>query len=461
MSNQHINLRQWTVHSGLEPTVRIGVVLVEDAMDTIALRLPAAEYSIVDADGATRVASGARILVKIAGEGAVSLVVNDEPAKASAKWVISPKVSSVPKRGDGILVRDVVAGRGFHWQKHVDQTLAGTIEILPEAKALVLVNELPLEAYLAGVITSEMSSKCPAEFLRAQCVTARSWLLAFTEPKHHHTPFDRCNDDCCQRYQGTGDLSDGATDAAESTRGLVLMAAGKVVDANYSKSCGGIVELPEYVWGAHKPGLGPAVDAPDSSGVHKFVPVTDANLNEYLTGDWIKTTDVYCSPHVIPEDQLGQYLGRVDETGHYFRWRVKYSHDELLGMLKKKMPELAGMTRFEDLRVTERGVSGRAISIVLSFLDGKGQPTEVKVRDQYRIRQILHASFLFSSAFQVESERDGAGRCTSITLVGAGWGHGAGLCQIGALGMSLCGKDFKSIVKQYFPEAELKKLYGN
>jgi SpoIID/LytB domain protein len=457
--SDRVSLQQWHVHSNAEPLVRIGVVLAEDAMTAIEFRLPGDEYIVLSDGGEKVVGKNVRVSAKLENNR-VALAIGDQPAKPAAKWTIVPQSPRIPKRADGILVRDVVAGRGFHWQKHVDQTIAGALEILPNGDSLILVNELPLEMYLAGVITSEMSSKCPPEFLRAQCVTARSWLLAFTEPKHHGQPFDRCNDDCCQRYQGTGDLSDVATDAAESTRGLVLMAAGKVVDANYSKSCGGIVELPEHVWGAHKPGLGPAVDAPVSSTVHKFVPVTDDNLHEYLTGDWIKSTDVYCSPHVIPEDKLGQYLGRVDESGHYFRWTVKYTHEELLAMLKRKLPQAAEMTKFTDLRVTNRGVSGRAMRIVLSFLDASGKPVDVNVHDQYRIRQILHASFLFSSAFQVETERDAQGNCKSITLVGAGWGHGAGLCQIGALGMSICGHDFKKIVRQYFPEAELRKLYA-
>jgi stage II sporulation protein D len=122
--------------------------------------------------------------------------------------------------------------------------------------------------------------------------------------------------------------------------------------------------------------------------------------------------------------------------------------------------EAAQMNRLTDLRVTKRGVSGRAIEIIIAFTDNAGQPQQLKVPDQYRIRQILHKSFLFSSAFAVQIDRDTSGNPAAFTLRGAGWGHGAGLCQIGALGMALCGVDHERIVKHYFPGAELKKLYG-
>lgn len=440
--------------------VRIGVVLAEDAMPTIEMQVPDAAYELAAAGKPPGTIRAARVSVRLDG-GAICLAVNDEPAQTAAGWALAPKQPRPPVRGDGLLVKGVVAGRGFHWQKHVDQTLAGRIDLVPGAGGIILVNELPLEAYLAGVITSEMSSRCPLEFLQAQCITARSWLLAMTEPKHDAEPFDRCNDDCCQRYQGTGDLSDTAVEAAESTRGMALVAAdGRVVDANYSKSCGGVAELPEHVWGVHKPGLAELVDAPVNSVARRFLPVTDENLNEYLEGDWLRETDVYCSPRVVPEDQLGQYLGRVDETGRYFRWSVRYAHDELVDMLRRKLPEAADMVRLSDLRVTKRGVSGRATEIVIAYLDAHGGRRELPVPDQYRIRQILHKSFLFSSAFAVRIERDAAGLFKAVTLRGAGWGHGAGFCQIGALGMSLCGIDHARIVRHYFPGADLKRLYG-
>jgi stage II sporulation protein D len=437
-------LRQWTTDSAVEPAVRIGVVLAEDQMQSIELH----------PDEKTTV------MVRLDGD-ALAVSTNGGEAQRMPSWSHEPASRQTPTRGQGAFVKNIVAGRGFHWQKRVDQTLAGKLEVLPSPDGLILVNELPLEWYLAGVITSEMSSKCPIEFLRAQCTTARSWLLAFTEPKHRGQPFDRCNDDCCQRYQGTGDLSDVAVNAVESTRGLCLVAEGKVVDANYSKSCGGIVELPEHVWSARKPGLGPMVDAPAESVAWKFMPISDANLNEYLSGDWLKETDIYCSDKVVPEEQLKQFLGRVDEAGSYFRWTVRYTHDELLEMLKSKnLPQAGEIARLTDLRVLRRGISGRAMQIAIAYVDRAGAAQEVIVRDQYRIRQLLHKSFLFSSAFAPTVERDASGTMKSLTLRGAGWGHGTGLCQIGALGMSLRGLKHDQIVLHYFPTAELKKIYA-
>jgi SpoIID/LytB domain protein len=431
--------------SGKEPGVRIGIVLPEDSMRSIEIQIDPRTTVVATLDG-----------------NALSISLNGAPPGRAASWSHAPEHPSTPKKSDGTLVKGIIAGRGFHWQNRVDQTLAGKIDVLPSPHGLILVNELPLEWYLAGVITSEMSSKCPIEFLRAQCITARSWLLAFTEPKHTGQPFDRCNDDCCQRYQGTGDLSEQAVEAVESTRGLCLVAEGKVVDANYSKSCGGVAEVPEHVWGVRKPGLGPLVDAPAGSVAEKFMPVTDQNIGEYLNGDWLQSTDVYCSPGVVPEDQLGQYLGRVDESGRYFRWTLSYAHDELRDLLQSKHGAgLEDAKQIIDLRVTNRGISGRAMEIVFTIVDASGTQRDVTVRDQYRIRQLLHKSFLFSSAFAVEINRDAAGAAKHFTLRGAGWGHGAGLCQIGALGMSLRGISHEKIVLHYFPGAQLRKLYGS
>jgi len=442
MGNQTVRIRSWKPASGVEPLVRVGVVLEADEMQAIDLQTPAPIRVRLDGD---------MLIVETPGK----------PAERIARYTFSPADHGAMRRGGGVLVKGVVAGRGFHWQKRVDQTLAGQIEILPRPRGLVLVNTIPLESYLACVVTSEMSSACPINFLRAQTIAARSWLLALTESKHDDEPFDRCNDDCCQRYQGTGDLSDVAIEAVQSTRGMVLTADdGKlIVDANYSKSCGGVVEIPEHIWGKRKPGLAALVDAPAGSNAQRFLPVTDENLREYLAGDWLAQTDVYCSPRVVPEDQLGKYLGRVDESGEYFRWTIRYSHDELLELLRAKLPEAAGIARIDDLRVTKRGVSGRATEIVIAGADASGGAESITIKDQYRIRQTLHKSFLYSSAFAVTIERDGDGKMKSLTLRGAGWGHGAGLCQIGALGMALQGIDHETIVKHYFPAAELRRVY--
>lgn len=457
------NIRSWRRDSGREPAVRIGVVIEADAMPSIELRVPDDAYELLPEGTGAEMVRDVRITTRAAGD-AVALVIGDGPSRVARSWSLAPGQPRPLCRGAGVLVRDVVAGRGFHWHKRVDQTLAGRLELFSRPGGLILVNEVPLETYLAGVITAEMSSRCPHEFLRAQCIVARSWLLAFTEPKHDAEPFDRCNDDCCQRYQGTGDLGENALDAVAVTRGQALLSPeGDVVDANYSKSCGGVVELPEHVWGIHKPGLATLVDAPGGSAAQRFRTVTDDNIAEYVEGDWLRQTDVYCSPRVVPEEDLGRYLGRVDESGRYFRWAVRYRREELEELLRRKLPEAADMALLRGLRVTRRGVSGRALEIALDVEGRSGVREEIRVPDQYRIRQVLHDRFLYSSAFAVRIDRDlgsADGASRTITLRGAGWGHGAGMCQIGALGMSLRGLDHGQILAHYFPQAVRKAVYS-
>lgn len=462
-----LNLRDWTLDAGREPTVRIGVILDEDACDTVHLALPAEPCAATFGDRAE--ASGleprARLEVRLAGD-TLAVRIADQPAKhAAALRLIGADLTQrspgLAEPGSGILVRDVIAGRGFHWQKKLDQTLAGVVELLPGQRGIVLVNELPLENYLAGVITAEMSGACPADLLKAQCIVARCWLLALTEPKHEGEPFDRCNDDCCQRYQGTGDLSPTAIAAAGDTRGLVLLdPTGSVLDANYAKSCGGISELPRHVWGHDKPGLSAIVDAPKRELEHRFLPITESNLDDYLDGRWIGFTKMYCSPKVVSPEEIGRYLGRVDEVDDYFRWTVAYRREELEQLLREKLAEARDLARLHDLRVTARGVSGRASAVELQWEDAAGKLITACLDSEYRIRQVLHPKFLYSSAFAIRMERDPLGELSRVTLRGAGWGHGVGMCQIGALGMALQGIDYQTICRHYYPETQWANAYG-
>ena len=201
-----------------------------------------------------------------------------------------------------------------------------------------MVNALPLEHYLSGVISGEMSGDCPAAFLESQCLVARSWVLAHTEAKHTELPIDCCNDDCCQRYHGTMDLTEAVLRAVESTRGRVLIDGDhRVVDANYAKCCGGVIESPENVWSVRKPGQRAAFDGPAESEAARFMPVTEDNLDDYLTGGWLAGTDVFCSPNVVDYHELSRYLGKVDVGGAYFRWRVRYDREDLERILHAKL----------------------------------------------------------------------------------------------------------------------------
>lgn len=360
-----------------------------------------------------------------------------------------------------LIIEDVPAGRGFHWQSTRTQHFTGAIDILHDPRGLMVVNELRLEDYLAGVITAEMSSACPAKFLQAQCITARSWLLARGERKHEHEPFDRCNDDCCQRFQGETDISAEAARAVADTAGKVLLTPhGRVLDANYSKCCGGISETPRCVWGVDKPGLSSVVDASAESIARRFAPLREEQLAAFLLQDWHAGAGVYCSPSVVSPDDLRRFLGPVDVIDDYFRWTCQTTGRAMAENLRRTIPAAAHIDTIRDLRVLERGVSGRVLRLEIGGADENGESRSIVLGNQYDIRLGLHEKFLFSSALLMEFDRGVCGEVGQVTMHGAGWGHGVGLCQIGALGMALQGHDSTAILRHYFPQSRLTTAYA-
>lgn len=466
MSTQTCDLASWRLDIRAEPVIRIGVVLPADAMQSIRIIVPDLDYTLL-CDGRARTTLRRVRIEALVHEDGVAVRANDAVVGAAREVTLSPAGHAVLERGAGLCLQGVIAGRGFHWQKRIHPTLSGDIEIRAHAGALLVINELPLEPYLAGVIAGEMSGRCPIAFLKSQCIVARAWVLARTESKHADLPIHRCNDDCCQRYLGTLDLTESVLEAVRSTRGQVLVADdGAVLDANYAKCCGGITEAPEHVWFSRKPGLHAAVDAPEGSDLHGFMPVTEDNLEGYLRGSWIETTDAHCGPNVVPREDLGQYLGKVDESADYFRWRLRYHREELEQIINQKLPATGAaetmkvpMQTLTDLRVLSRGASGRANLLAVDYLDTMNQRHTVEVRSEYTIRDVLHPQFLFSSAFRPEIIRDDEGIPRDIILHGAGWGHGAGLCQIGALGMALKGHADDAILHHYYQNVTLKTCY--
>ncbi len=463
MPSELPHIRDWRPAARREPSIRIGIILDDDAAGPVALRTAAVPYRACGlASGDVDIAAGTPIEVRPAGEALHVRIGDALPVSAAVlRLQAAGDATRALRAGDGILVREVVAGRGFHWQKRIDQTLAGTLELRPGRRGIILVNELPVEDYLAGVITAEMSSACPLAMLEAQAIVARAWLLAMTESKHTGEPFDRCNDDCCQRYQGTGDLNATALAAVQRTRGRVLVSpGGGVLDANYAKSCGGVSETPWAVWGLDKPGISPVFDGPADAPERRFFPVTNENLAEYLDGDWLRSTRCYCSPNVVPVDAIERYLGRVDTVDDYFRWTVRYSRAEVEELLRRRLAGAAALAELRDLRVRARGVSGRAYIVEAEWLDAGGAVQTSRIESEYRIRQVLHAKFLYSSAFVARIERGADGRVADVVLRGAGWGHGVGLCQLGALGMALIGHDAETICRHYYPSATLQSVYA-
>ena len=366
--------------------IRVGIVLPEDRIANLRLSLPEADYRLTGGrDECCELRGG--VLDCVADGQGVRLERPDTAAEKSAEWVLSPlgrpQPGDEPGGGPTVAVDGIVAGRGFHWQTTTRQSLPGELTVRVVNGGLVLVARLPVEDYLCGVITSEMSGQCPVAFLRAQCVVARSWTVAHREHKHDHLGIHYCNDDCCQRYQGNSDLTPAAVKAVRSTAGVILRANdGTVVDANYSKSCGGVVETPEAIWGSAKAGLTALVDAPPAvpplgtCHTGRFRPVTDANIDEYLTGAWLGECDAYCGPRFVDESAVGQYLGRVDQGGGFFRWTRSYDSDQLVASLREAADPadpLAEVAELHDVVVTRRGVSGRALAINVSYRDNRGQ----------------------------------------------------------------------------------------
>ncbi|HNO77737.1 MAG TPA: SpoIID/LytB domain-containing protein [Phycisphaerae bacterium] len=456
MSNQQTpqpNVREWTIQADTEPSVRVGIILKQDAQKFIRIDIPDQPHHLI-ADG-FRIGEFTKTKIGLTLTGGKLVVsAGDENVSAEKSVIIEP-VEASTSADDAMVVHDIIAGRGFHWQKRCDQALAGSAEILANPAGLILINTLPLETYLAGVITAEMSGACPVEFLKAQCVVARSWLLALSESKHDADPFDRCNDDCCQRYQGIANTSGAAWRAVGESRGLVLLDdQDGVVDAVYSKNCGGISETPESVWGHSKPCVESIIDAVDSQPVAAFTPTTEQGFDTYLRAGEQLAPHVYCSPSFVPPEVHSKYLGHVDEPDNYYRWSVTQSREELEQGLSHRVSQLARLLKLVDLTVTNRGVSGRAQCVRIDWLDDQNQSHQTDITPEYNIRHALHPGFLYSSAFAVEKNQSESGELKSITLNGLGWGHGAGLCQMGALGMGLSGKQLTEILSHYFPSAK-------
>ena len=347
-------------------------------------------------------------------------------------------------------IKPVTAGRGFHWQKQINISIKGSIKIKNIDGCLFLVNEVGMEDYLMSVATSEMSGECPEALLEAQTIAARSWLMASEEQKHKDLGIDACNDDCCQRYQGIKNISAKAKSAALNTRGKFVIHNNKICDTRYSKSCGGISENNENVWGDNpKKYLRGIFDG--RSGV-----IPDFSDEEQLNKWIFEPPDCYCNNEYINKSELKRFLGSVDEDGDYFRWEITYSNEQLTKIINKKLNE--SFDSIESLIPMKRGVSGRIMILTIS---GKKDQKEQKilVDSEYNIRNTLHPEFLYSSAFVINANSGSESCAEKITLSGAGWGHGAGLCQIGALRMAIIGNSSEKILKHYFSSTEIKKMY--
>lgn len=444
-ADAYFNLGRESIHSKTEPSIRVGVILPEDNQTSIQLSFSCPDKYLVENHKNFTLPK------------TITLTPDDNKIRIGSlceDTIILRRTAGNDDYSDFVSVNPVIAGRGFHWQKNISVQYPGDLEIMVRNGVIFIINHIPAEQYLMCVATSEMSATCPPSLTESQTIVARSWLLAATEKKHADLGIDVCNDDCCQRYQGAGNLSEHSVAASKATYGQVLMFADEICDARYSKSCGGMTESYENVWdGKPHPYLQNRLDMPKQTDWKKLPLTEESNAEK-----WIHSTPpAFCSSHTVPESNLKDYIGNVDESGTYFRWNFTYTQAELTNLFNDKLAISA--KNILDIIPLKRGGSSRLISINILYLDNQERKMHLLVNTEYEIRRILHSGFLYSSAIFIEKENDKNGTPSAFKIIGAGWGHGVGLCQIGALGMALKHYSTKSILQHYYPGAELHKLY--
>jgi stage II sporulation protein D len=426
-----------------EPLLRVGIILPEDKAESLTIQLQPQQKYLIKADDET-FSQNEKIVVTLA-DG--TLEINGVKARKLLVKALSENGFATAS--------PVIAGRGFHWFKYIDVKLPETIEVTVQDGALMLVNELKLETYLTCVATSEMGAACPPALIEAQTVVARAWMLANVEQKHIHLGFDVCNDDCCQRYQGFNNVTEQSHAGALATKGMVITYNGAICDARYSKCCGGMMETFENLWeNTPLPYMQAIPDMPEGNPYHGLDLTNETNARE-----WILTSpkDAFCGPETIPSADLKKYLGHVDEAGEYYRWNVTISHDDLAQNIREKAaPDLK---KILDIEISKRAASGRSLEMDIRYLAENDEEKVLIVAKDYEARRLLHPKFLYSSAVVIEKKMSADGKGLEFHYRGAGWGHGAGLCQIGALGMSLKGYTTEQILKHYYPGVTYEKIY--
>ncbi len=384
----------------------------------------------------------------------------------------APLVRLVGQGDATFTLSHVTIGNRFHWERAEDQTFRGDLVLKPRMDgSITVINEIAVEEYLESVISSEMKGSAPMEFLKAHAILSRSWLLSALArrkkgeetkviipaggsgpgevtrwyEREDHDLFDVCADDHCQRYQGITKIIPGkAAESVVETCGTVLTYGGEICDARYSKACGGLTETFETAWSdTQVPYLVSISDAPI-----RHCPVT----TEEEAARWILSKpQAYCNTEdaCILEDILPDF---DRETTAFFRWKVEYGREQLEGIIREKSGIDLGT--LQEITPLLRGPSGRIFRLRIT-----GSKESVVVGKELEIRRWLSASHLLSSAFMVTTERGPGGEVRGFTFHGAGWGHGVGLCQIGAAVMATRGFEAEDILGHYFPGAEINKIY--
>ncbi len=394
------------------------------------------------------------------------------------------ELSFIPRQNTSSFfeLQDVTIGINFHWERKEVQRFKGELKIIVEDDKLTAINIISIEDYLTSVISSEMSATASLELLKAHAVISRSWLLnklkieneklknkmqpdsaaisqfsilnsQFIKWYDHeaHKNFDVCADDHCQRYQGiTRASTSRAIEAVSATRGEVLMYEGKICDARFSKCCGGAFEEFQNCWeNVRHPYL---IGQRDSQTENKLPDLTV----EVEADKWIRTSPVaFCNTQ--DKEILSQVLNNYDqETADFYRWKVSYSQEELSELIHKRSG--IGFGKIIDLIPVERGTSGRLVRLKIV-----GTLRTLTIGKELEIRRTLSTSHLYSSAFVVDKEYKEEEEEQEIPsrfiLTGAGWGHGVGLCQIGAAVMGEQGYKYEEILSHYYPNSTIERQY--
>ena len=360
-----------------------------------------------------------------------------------------------------IKVYNVKIGRQFHWERLQEHEFYGDIEIkYLKNKGFVVSNVIPIELYLLSVISSEMSSSANIEYLKAHAVISRSWAVRrvlgeqpISDFEHveqnyilkwygqkGHTEFDVCNDDHCQRYHGFTKISLSAKKAVEETTGEVLTFNDKICNTVFFKACGGVTEKYSTAW--------------EDIDYDYLIPVWDAKEQNFQLPDLTNEENVrkfidsyplvFCNVSV---DEIQEYLTDFDkETKDFFRWTVRYKRKKLTELVKQKTKKCIG--DIVDIKPLKRGPSGR-----ICLLEIVGKKDKIIVGKELEIRKVLAETHLYSSCFYVTFSGD------EVIFKGAGWGHGVGLCQIGAAVMAKRGYAYKEVLRHYYPNTQITKIY--
>jgi SpoIID/LytB domain protein len=372
-------------------------------------------------------------------------------------------------------IKDVLIGIGFHWEQEEDQVFKGALKLKWVDGEIQVINLVPVEDYLVSVISSEMRGDSSPDLLRAHTIISRSWLLAQIEKqekleeakedytlihetkdeyirwydREDHRDFHVCADDHCQRYQGiTRAYNSEVESAVKDTSGEVLSYEGQICDARFSKCCGGVTESFENCW---EPVKHPYLQRLEDKPVHEGFDPPDLTVESEARAFILASPEAYCN--TTDGSLLSQVLNDYDQgSSDFYRWELSYSQEEISKLIREK----SGMDFGDilDLEPVERGHSGRLIRLKIT-----GSRKILVVGKELEIRRWLSPSHLYSSAFLVEKENISGGIPGEFKLRGAGWGHGVGLCQIGAAVMASRGKTHREILMHYFRGAVIYKMY--